>query len=86
MTRIFSGRPAHALCNHFTRYMATQSENSVPPYPYAYDAAKNLIKAASLHGDFHYGAYWAGQGAPLSRPMRADLLMACLKQEYLESF
>lgn len=86
MTKTFSGRPARALSNQFTRHMAKQPEDIVPPYPYAYEAVKILNQIASLQGDFSYGTFWAGQGAPFSRPMKADLLIDCLKQEYRDAY
>lgn len=55
-----------------------------PDYPVAYDAAKALHAAAKAKGNLEYGAYWAGQGAPLARAMPAAELMATLIDE-LES-
>ena len=53
----------------------------LPPYPMAYDAGKALHRAAKAQGEFGYGAYWAGQGAPLCRPMPAAALMSTLASE-----
>jgi nitronate monooxygenase len=53
----------------------------VPDYPIAYDAAKALHAAGKAVGEFGFGAQWAGQGAPLSRPMPAGDLVALLRRE-----
>lgn len=84
MTKAISGRPARCLVNRFTAW----GEGDVPPppdYPIAYDAGKALNSAAKAAGEAGYGAQWAGQGAPLSRPMPAADLMATLAQELTET-
>lgn len=86
MTRTFSGRPARALANRFTDYTANVPAEDIPPYPFAYDAAKQLNKLATSQGNIHYGAYWAGQGAPFVRPMKAAELLECLKKEYNQRY
>ena len=83
MTRAFSGRPARALYNSFVDFTWHQPDKDVPSYPYAYDAAKQIASLAKEKQDFGFGAYWAGQGAPFSRPMDAKKLLACLKKEFL---
>ena len=77
MTRAISGRPARCLRNRFT----AESAEGAPDYPIAYDLGKSLHAAAKAKGDFGWGAQWAGQGAPLSRPMSAADLVATLKRE-----
>ena len=86
MTRTFSGRPARALANRFTDYTANVPTEDIPPYPFTYDAAKQLNKLATSQGNIHYGAYWAGQGAPFVRPMKAAELLECLKKEYNQRY
>lgn len=85
MTRAFSGRPARALANQFTDFTAKVPDDAVPPYPFAYDAAKQLNKLSAAQGNFHYGAYWAGQGAPFARPTKAAELLDDLKKEFSQS-
>ncbi|HTV77557.1 MAG TPA: nitronate monooxygenase [Steroidobacteraceae bacterium] len=68
MTRAISGRPARCLANAFTELGAGIDVRRIPAYPIAYDAGKALHAAARAAGEFGYGAQWAGQGAPLSRP------------------
>lgn len=81
MTDAISGRPARCLGNRFTEWARYQSGTGRPDYPIAYDAGKALNKAAKTVGEEGYGAQWAGQGAPLHRPMPAADLMALLESE-----
>ncbi len=81
MTRAISGRPARSLANRFTALGRRVAPSDVPDYPIAYDAGKALHAAGKAKGEFGFGAQWAGQGAPLSRPMPAKELVACLRRE-----
>jgi nitronate monooxygenase len=81
MTRAISGRPARCLANAFTRWAVGVADADVPAYPLAYDLSKSLDAAARARGEFGFGAQWAGQGAPLSRPMPAADLVATLAGE-----
>ena len=75
MTAAISGRPARCLTNRFTQLSESVPAQEIPAYPTAYDAGKALHAAAKAKSEFGYGAQWAGQGAPLSRPMpTADLV------------
>ncbi|WP_293675827.1 nitronate monooxygenase family protein [uncultured Phenylobacterium sp.] len=86
MTSLISGRPARCLANSFTRLKAGPLGQAPPPdYPIAYDAGKALAAAARSKGDGGYGAHWAGQGAPLARPLPAADLMATLAGELAEA-
>lgn len=80
MTNAISGRPARCLRNSFTTW-AEGTTDPVPDYPVAYDAGKALNAAARASGDGGFGAQWAGQGAPLSRPMGAAELVRTLERE-----
>jgi nitronate monooxygenase len=82
MTRAISGRPARCLANRFTALSAHVRPDEVPAYPIAYDLAKALHAAARSRGESGFGAQWAGQGAPLSRPMPAARLVATLAAEF----
>lgn len=73
-----SGRPARGLENAFMRQA---DEAEVAAYPYAYDAGKALNAAARARGDLGYGAWWAGQAAPLGRALPAAELVATLGAE-----
>ena len=81
MTKAISGRPARCLANRFTALGDTVDPRSIPEYPIAYDAGKALNAAGKAAGDAGFGAQWAGQGAPLSRPMPAAELVALLASE-----
>ena len=76
MTRAISGRPARCLSNRFTALGEAVEPKAVPDYPIAYDAGKALHAAGKKHGEFGYGAQWAGTGAPRARPMPAARLVA----------
>jgi len=81
MTRAISGRPARCLANRFTKLSEIIADSDVPSYPISYDLGKALHAAAKAKGEFGFGAQWAGQGAPLSRPMPAAELVKLLAQE-----
>jgi nitronate monooxygenase len=81
MTRGISGRPARSLANRFTALGADIPAGDIPAYPIAYDLGKALNAAAKAHGDFGFGAQWAGQGAPLARAMPAARLVETLAAE-----
>ena len=81
MTRVISGRPARCLPNRFTAWGADIPPNAVPDYPIAYDAGKALHAAGKRAGEHGFGAQWAGQGAPLARPLPAAELVKQLVAE-----
>ncbi|MFD0985605.1 NAD(P)H-dependent flavin oxidoreductase [Methyloligella solikamskensis] len=81
MIASISGRPARCLANHFT-VLASKLGDGIPDYPIAYDAAKALNAAAKAAGETGFGPQWAGQGAPLARPMPAAALVARLGEEW----
>ncbi len=80
ITSAISGRPARGLPNRFTQWGDSVGQPH-PGYPTTYDAGKALIAAAKGVGETGYAAQWAGQGAPLSRPMPAAELMYLLAAE-----
>jgi nitronate monooxygenase len=81
MVTAISGRPARCVANRFTAFAETAGLPAVAAYPRAYDAGKALIAAARAAGEGSFGAQWAGQGAPLARPMPAAELVALLAEE-----
>jgi nitronate monooxygenase len=85
MTRAISGRLARCLANRFTALGEGIPSSEIPSYPIAYDAGKALNAAAKAAGEFGYGAQWAGQGAPLARPMAAGKLLATLAAELMQA-
>lgn len=85
MISLLSGRPARSLASAFTALAQSASDRRPPDYPIAYDAAKHLHAAAKAKGEHGFGAQWAGQGAPLARPMPAAELVATLLHELREA-
>ena len=81
LTRLISGRPARALESRFTALVDHLEAYLPPDYPIAYDAGKALHAAAKARGEYGFGAYWAGQGAPLARTMSAADLVLTLRKE-----
>jgi nitronate monooxygenase len=81
MTPAISGRPARCLANRFTALGAEIAADDIPAYPIAYDLGKALNAAGKKKNDAGWGAQWAGQGAPLSRPMPAGKLVETLRAE-----
>lgn len=80
-TTAISGRAARGLVNRFTALGEAADKPAVPAYPVAYDAGKALHAAAKAHGEFGYGAQWAGQAAPLARALPAAELVRVLDRE-----
>ena len=81
IVRAISGRPARCLSNRFTRLAKSVPDADIPDYPITYDLGKALHTAGKAKGEFGFGAQWAGQGAPLSRPMPAAELVRVLVAE-----
>ncbi|HZV09003.1 MAG TPA: nitronate monooxygenase, partial [Novosphingobium sp.] len=81
LTAAISGRPARALGNRFTALAEELGTLAIPAYPIAYHAGKALNAAAKAAGEDGYGAQWAGQGAPLARPLPTAELVALLRAE-----
>jgi nitronate monooxygenase len=81
LTSVISGRPARALANRFTALGEAAAAPAMPDYPMVYDAGKALHAAAKARGEHGFGAQWAGQGAPLARPMPAGDLVETLAAE-----
>ncbi|EIL90911.1 2-nitropropane dioxygenase [Rhodanobacter sp. 115] len=64
------------------RLGASVQKTDTPSYPIGYDAGKALNAAGRAAGETGYGAHWAGQGAPLARPLSAQALMRSLINEW----
>jgi len=85
MVRAISGRPARCLANRFTKLAESVPDAQIPDYPITYDLGKALHAAGKAKGEYGFGAQWAGQGAPLSRPMPAAELVRVLVKELREA-
>jgi len=71
MTAAISGREARCLRNTFCKIAHAIPRTEIPAYPLAYSLGKALAKAALAQGETGFGAYWAGEGAPLARELPA---------------
>jgi nitronate monooxygenase len=81
VTKAISGRPARCLANRFLALVDDAGDEAVPAYPIAYDASKALYAAAKAAGETGYEARWAGQGAPMARPLPTATLVEELQSE-----
>ena len=80
ITRAFSGRPARGIRNRFLRAGAAQPE-ALLPYPWQNNLTGAMRAAAAKGGNHEMLSLWAGQGAPMARPMPAADLVRTLAQE-----
>jgi nitronate monooxygenase len=86
MTATISGRPARSLPNAMTALKGGALAGlEAPDYPIAYDASKSLTAAAKMNHERGFAVQWAGQGAPLVRPMPAADLMTVLRDELTQA-
>jgi nitronate monooxygenase len=85
MASAISGRPARSLATAFTGLATGIPLDEIPVYPIAYDLGKALHTGAKKVGNYGYGAYWAGQGAPLARSVPTALLIDLLAAELTQA-
>ncbi len=85
MTRACSGRPARALANHLTDFVANLAGDIVPDFPLAYSATKALARAARATNTAGYAPQFAGQGAALARALPGAELVRTLVEELKKS-
>lgn len=77
-----SGRPARGMVNRLFTDIGGSRSPAMPDYPIPYDAVKALVSAARSKSNHDFSVQWAGQGAPLARPLPAADLVAKLVEEY----
>ncbi|KYF99077.1 hypothetical protein BE20_32855 [Sorangium cellulosum] len=82
VTRAFTGRPGRAIRNRFTEALEGRR---TPPFPEQHWRTLDLRAAAAKQGRADLMLLWAGQGAPLVRPMPARELVETLMREMWES-
>ncbi|WP_274423102.1 NAD(P)H-dependent flavin oxidoreductase [Chelativorans sp. YIM 93263] len=80
LTNVFTGRPARGLINRIVREVGPVSADA-PAFPLATAAVMPLRKAAEGMGSGDFSPLWAGQAAPLARPMPAAHLTRELAEE-----
>lgn len=78
VTRAFSGRPARGVRNRFSDAFAAVE---AAPFPQQQGLTRDIRAAAAAQGRTEIMQMWAGQGAPLGRPLPAAELMALLIAE-----
>ena len=78
LTRAFTGRPARALVNRFTR---EHGPYAPAVYPQLHHLTLPLIRAAERAGDPQGMALWAGQGHRMARELPAGRLVEVLAEE-----
>jgi len=80
LTNVFTGRPARGLINRIIREVGPISAEA-PSFPLATAAIAPLRKAAESAGSGDFSPLWAGQAAPLARPMPAAELTRKLSED-----
>jgi nitronate monooxygenase len=78
ITRAFSGREGRVIRNRFTDALALED---LPPFPFFQGMTADIRVAAQKQGRRDLMPMFAGQGAPLSRPLPAAELVATLVRE-----
>ena len=80
LTRAFSGRAARGIRNRFMAEIGAH-QDALPGFPTLNSMTRTVRGAATMKGDAQALSLWAGQAAPLARPMAAGALMRVLVQE-----
>jgi nitronate monooxygenase len=80
VTRAFSGRPARAIANEFTKLVGRLGK-SILPYPRQNQLTRALRTAAAQAGDARYLSMYAGTGAARVRAVPAATLVRELAEE-----
>ncbi|GIZ12811.1 nitronate monooxygenase family protein [Pseudomonas sp. NCCP-436] len=70
LTNLFSGRPARGIVNRLMREQGPLQPQA-PVFPLATAAIAPLRAAAEARGNSDFSPLWAGQSAPLCRPLPA---------------
>ena len=78
LTEKFSGKPARGLANRFMREMQAKPQLA---FPAQNSVTGKLRQASAKAGKPDFIALWAGQAAPLSRPLPAADLISKLEGE-----
>lgn len=80
ITRAFSGRAARGISNRFMAEIGSR-QDELPGFPALNYLTRGIRAAAAKAGDAEALSLWAGQGAPLARPMQAGELVRLLIEE-----
>jgi nitronate monooxygenase len=79
LTNVFTGRPARGVVNRVMREIGPLCPDA-PPFPLAGGAMSPLRAATEPQGSGDFMPLWAGQSAPICRPMGATALTRSLAQ------
>lgn len=77
LTNVFTGRPARGVLNRVMREMGPLADDA-PRFPLATSALAPLRAEAEARDNGDFSPLWAGQAAPLSRPLPAAELTRAL--------
>ncbi len=80
VTSIYSGRAARGIRNKMMRILTPYAEE-LPGFPAMNSLTRAIRGAAAKSGDSDAQSLWAGQAAPLARPMPAGDLLRILSDE-----
>ena len=85
VTNVFTGRPARAIGNRLVRDLGPIS-NTVPAFPVAMGATRQLAADAAQEGCTDFTAFWAGEAVAMGRALPAKTLTAVLVAEAMSQF
>jgi nitronate monooxygenase len=80
VTPVYSGRPARAIQNTMMEILSPYAQE-LPGFPAMNSLTRGIRGAAAKNGDPDAQSLWAGQAAPLARPMPAADLLRLLSDE-----
>jgi nitronate monooxygenase len=84
ITNVFTGRPARAIVNRFTREVGPMSDLA-PEFPLAAATLASLRTKSEMAGSADFTPMWSGQAARLSRELPAAELTKQLAVDALEN-
>lgn len=80
LTRVFSGKHARGIVNEFMEQLRP-FEKEIPAYPIQNALTGEIRQAAAKQDRMEFMSLWAGQGAPMARPLPAGQLVKTLAAE-----
>ena len=80
LTRVFSGKYARGIVNEFMEQLRP-FEREIPPYPIQNALTSEIRQTAARNDRMEFLSLWAGQGAPMARPLPAAELVRTLAEE-----
>lgn len=80
LTRVFSGKYARGIVNEFMEQLRP-FEQEMLPYPIQNALTAEIRQTAAKNDRMEFMSLWAGQGAPMVRPLPAAQLVKTLAEE-----